>query len=86
MLLKEIVYITMDGNGGSTTGHFMSLVKQLKLATLVGEELGSNQFLYWGTKKTCVCQILGITYGVARNTYVTTATSLPIDRGIMPGS
>ena len=82
-VFKGKVYITMDGNGGSTTGHFMSLVKQLKLATLVGEELGSNQFCTGGQKRLRLPNT-GITYGVARNTYVTTATSLSIDRGIMP--
>ncbi len=80
---KGSVYFTMDGTGNSTTGHFMSLVKHLKLGTLIGEELGSNQFCSGG-------QVLlrlpntGIKYSVGSNTYETTATSLPADRGIMP--
>ncbi|WP_431165085.1 hypothetical protein [Tenacibaculum halocynthiae] len=73
----------MDGNGGSTTGHFMSLVKHLKLATLIGEELGSNQFCTGGQKRLRLPNT-GVIYNVARNTYITTATSFPIDRGIMP--
>lgn len=80
---KGNLYFTIDGNGGSTTGHFMSLIKHLKLATLVGEELGSNQFCTGGQKKLRLPNT-GIIYAVSRNTYVTTATSLPIDRGIMP--
>ncbi len=82
-VFKGKVYITMDGNGGSTTGHFMSLVKHLKLATLVGEELGSNQFCTGGQKRLRLPNT-GIQYSVARNTYETTATSLAVDRGIMP--
>ncbi|MDY8135959.1 S41 family peptidase [Aquimarina sp. 2201CG5-10] len=80
---KGNLYFTMDGNGGSTTGHFMSLIKHLKLATLVGEELGSNQFCTGGQKMLRLPNT-GIIYVVARNTYETTATDLPIDRGIMP--
>ncbi|PKV51302.1 tetratricopeptide repeat protein [Aquimarina sp. MAR_2010_214] len=80
---KNNLYFTIDGNGGSTTGHFMSLVKHLKLATLVGEELGSNQFCTGGQKRLRL-PYTGIIYAVSRNTYVTTATSLPVDRGIMP--
>lgn len=77
------LYVTMDGNGGSTTGHFMSIVKHLKLATLIGEELGSNQFCTGGQKRLRLPHT-GIEYTVGRNTYVTTATRFPIDQGIMP--
>ena len=77
------LYFTMDGNGGSTTGHFMSLVKHLKLGTLVGEELGSNQFCTGGQKRLRLPHT-GIQYSVARNTYETIATSFPVERGIMP--
>ena len=82
-VFKGAIYFTMDGNGGSTTGHFMSLVKHLKLGTLIGEELGSNQFCTGGQKRLRLPHT-GIQYSVARNTYETTATNLPIDRGIMP--
>jgi hypothetical protein len=80
---KGNLYFTIDGNGGSTTGHFMSLVKHLNLATMVGEELGSNQFCTGGQKMLRLPNT-GIIYSVARNTYVTSAIELPIDRGIMP--
>ena len=73
----------MDGNGGSTTGHFMSIVKDLDLATMIGEELGSNQFCTGGQRRLRLPNT-GIQFSVARNTYVTTAKDLPIDRGIMP--
>ena len=77
------VYVTIDGNGGSTTGHFMSLVKHLKLATIIGEELGSNKFCTGGQKMLRLPNT-GIIYVVGRNTYETTATSSAVDRGIMP--
>jgi len=41
---KGNVYFLMDGRGESTTGHFMAIAKDLKLGTIIGEELGSNQF------------------------------------------
>ncbi len=77
------VYFMMDGLGNSTTGHFMSLVKVLKLGTIVGEELGSNQFCSAG-QKTCRLKHTKLEYGVANNTHVSTATSLPDEVGILP--
>jgi C-terminal processing protease CtpA/Prc len=47
---KGKVYFLIDGNGNSTTGHFMSLVKVHNLGTIIGEELGSNQFCTAGQK------------------------------------
>lgn len=38
------MYFIIDGNGKSTTGHFMSKVKELNLGKIIGEELGSNHF------------------------------------------
>ncbi|NVK53279.1 MAG: peptidase S41 [Flavobacteriaceae bacterium] len=38
------MYFIIDGNGESTTGHFMSKVKELNLGKIIGEELGSNHF------------------------------------------
>lgn len=38
------MYFIIDGNGKSTTGHFMSKVKELNLGKVIGEELGSNHF------------------------------------------
>ena len=77
------VFVLINGDGGSTTGHFISLVKHLDLATLLGEELGSNQYCTGGQKEFKLSNT-GITYNVGRYTYVTTATSLPEDRGILP--
>ncbi len=77
------LYFMMDGLGNSTTGHFMSLVKVLNLGTIVGEELGSNQFCSAG-QKVCRLKHSKLEYYVANNTHVTTATSLPDETGIFP--
>jgi len=80
---KGKLYFMMDGNGKSTTGHFMSLVKVLKLGTIVGEELGSNQFCSAG-QTICRLSHTKLEYYVADNTHESTATSLPDDIGILP--
>jgi C-terminal processing protease CtpA/Prc len=80
---KGKVYFMIDGNGNSTTGHFMSIVKANHLGTIIGEELGSNQFCTAGqtlfrlrnTKLVVSC---------ANNTHVSSATKLPDNIGILP--
>ena len=80
---KGKLYFMMDGLGNSTTGHFMSLVKVLNLGTIVGEELGSNQFCSAG-QKICRLKHTKLDYYVANNTHESTATSLPDETGILP--
>lgn len=80
---KGKCYFMMDGNGNSTTGHFMSLVKVLKLGTIVGEELGSNQFCSAG-QTICRLSHTKLVYYVANNTHESTATLLPDEIGILP--
>jgi hypothetical protein len=80
---KGKCYFMIDGNGQSTTGHFMSLVKVFKLGTIVGEELGSNQFCSAG-QKICRLSNTKLEYYVANNTHESTATSLPDEVGILP--
>lgn len=76
-------YFMIDGNGNSTTGHFMSLVKVFNLGTIVGEELGSNQFCSAG-QKICRLSNTKLEYYVANNTHESTATTLPDEVGILP--
>ena len=38
------LFFLIDGRGNSTTGHFMAMVQEMDLGTIIGEELGSNQF------------------------------------------
>ena len=80
---KGKCYFMIDGNGQSTTGHFMSLVKVFKLGTIVGEELGSNQFCSAG-QKICRLSNTKLEYYVANNTHESMATSLPDEVGILP--
>jgi tetratricopeptide (TPR) repeat protein len=80
---KGKLYFLIDGLGNSTTGHFMSLVKIHQTGTIIGEELGSNQFCSGGQK---ICRLTNtkLLYYVANNTHETTATSLPDEIGILP--
>lgn len=80
---KGKVYFLIDGNGNSTTGHFMSLVKAHNLGTIIGEQLGSNQFCTAG-QTLCRLKNTKFVISVANNTHVSTATKLPDERGILP--
>ena len=80
---KGKVYFLIDGNGNSTTGHFMSLVKAHSLGTIIGEELGSNQFCTAG-QTLCRLKNTKLVISVANNTHISTATKLPDDMGIRP--
>lgn len=77
------LYFLIDGVGNSTTGHFMSIVKELKLGRIIGEELGSNQFCSAGGK-TFRLSHSKLIYTVADNTHESMATSLPDETGILP--
>lgn len=77
------VYFLIDGNGNSTTGHFMSLVKALNLGTIIGEELGSNSSCTAG-QTLCRLKNTKLVYSVANNIHVSTATQLPYNIGILP--
>ncbi len=76
-------YFIIDGNGKSTTGHFMSLVKIFQLGTIVGEELGSNQFCTAG-QKICRLPNTGMEYYIANSTSESAAPLLPDETGILP--
>ena len=80
---KGKVYFLIDGLGKSTTGHFMSLVKSHKLGTIIGEELGSNQFC---TAGQTLFRLKNSKFVVssANNTHISTATELPNAKGILP--
>jgi hypothetical protein len=80
---KGKVLFLIDGIGNSTTGHFMSLVKTMKLGTIIGEELGSNQFCSAGST-SCRLKNTKLSYYIANNTHISTATSLPDEIGILP--
>lgn len=77
-------YVLIDGEGTSTTGHFLSIVKQKNIATLIGEEAGSNFICTANQKRGVKLSNTGITYSVAQNTYFTTTQNYPKDSGILP--
>ena len=80
---KGNVYFLIDGKGNSTTGHFMSLVKAHNLGTIIGEELGSNQFC---TAGQTLFRLKNTKYVIstANNTHISTATALKDNQGILP--
>ncbi|NOT91474.1 S41 family peptidase [Ferruginibacter sp.] len=80
---KGKVYFLIDGNGHSTTGHFMSLVKVHNLGTIIGEELGSNQFCTAGQTLFRLSNTKFVVSS-ANNTHVSTAIKLPDEIGILP--
>lgn len=80
---KGSVYFLIDGKGNSTTGHFMSLVKTHNLGTIIGEELGSNQFCTAGQTLFRLSNSK-LVVSSANNTHVSSATKLPDEIGILP--
>ena len=80
---KGNCYFIIDGHGNSTTGHFMSIVKHFDVGTIVGEELGSNQFCSAGMT-TCRLSNTKLVYYVANNTHESLAITLPDETGILP--
>jgi hypothetical protein len=78
----EVFYL-IDGYGQSTTGHFMGMVRNHKLGTIVGEELGSNHFCTGGQQR-CRSKNTKIEYAIAMG-----ASFLKVDesddaKGILP--
>jgi hypothetical protein len=61
----------------------MSLVKAHRLGTIVGEELGSNQFC---TAGQTLFRLKNTKYVIstANNTHISTATALKDNQGILP--
>jgi C-terminal processing protease CtpA/Prc len=80
---KGNVFFLMDGNGNSTTGHFMSIVKVHNLGTIIGEELGSNQFC---TAGQTLFRLKNTKFVVssANNAHISSATALKDNQGILP--
>jgi C-terminal processing protease CtpA/Prc len=80
---KGKLYFLIDGEGGSTTGHILSIVKELKLATIVGEELGSNHFCTGGQRRFKLTNT-DVFYSVGRFTHIAAVNAKHDDRGVMP--
>lgn len=61
----------------------MSLVKTHNLGTIIGEELGSNQFCTAG-QTLFRLKNTKLVVSSANNTHISTATNLPDNKGILP--
>ena len=77
------IYILQDAGCGSTTGHFLSLIKYNKLAILIGEESGGTYLCNDGSR-TLELKNTRISCRIARVTFTTTAKNLPRERGVIP--
>ena len=80
---KGNVYFLIDGEGSSTTGHILSIVKDLKLGTIIGEELGGNHFCVGGQRPFKLANT-SVFYSVGRYTNITDVNAESDDRGVMP--
>ncbi|MFY0630766.1 MAG: PDZ domain-containing protein [Flavobacteriaceae bacterium] len=80
---KGKMYFIIDGHGESTTGHFMSKVKELKLGTIIGEELGSNHFCTAG-QSILRLKNTKLIYNVANTTSHTFTKVVADETGILP--
>ena len=77
------VFFLTDGWGNSTTGHFMAMVKDMSIGTIIGEELGSNQFCTAG-QTIFKLKNTRIQFASANNSNRVNVTTLPDERGILP--
>ena len=76
-------YYLIDGEGKSTTGHFMAMVREMKLGTILGEELGSNQFCSAG-QTIYKLKNTRLQFYSANNTNRVNVSSTEDARGIIP--
>ena len=77
------LFFLIDGHGKSTTGHFMALTKTLNLGTIIGEELGSNQFCTAGQTVLRLSNTKMVYY-VANTTSRLADINLSDEKGILP--
>ena len=80
---KGHIYFLIDGWGNSTTGHFMAMIKEMGIGTIIGEELGSNQFCTAG-QTIFKLKNTRLQFESANNQNRVSVTSLPDERGILP--
>ncbi|MFK7925733.1 MAG: S41 family peptidase [Bacteroidia bacterium] len=80
---KGKLYFLIDGNGNSTTGHFMAKVKDLQLGTIIGEELGSNQLCTAG-QTLCRLGNTKLNYHIANSPSRVAIASPSDETGILP--
>ena len=77
------IYVLADGGCFSTTGHFLSLIRHHRMATIVGEESGAS-YSCNDAHITTTLPATGLNVTVARLTFETAVSGLPPGRGIAP--
>ena len=77
------LFFLIDGEGQSTTGHFMAIAKDLNLGTIIGEELGSNQFCTAG-QSICRLKNTKVEFYVANSVSRLANNNMPDETGILP--
>ena len=80
---KGQLYFLIDGQGNSTTGHFMAMVKEMELGVIIGEELGSNHYCTAG-QTIFKLKNTRLQFYSANNENWVTANSLSPETGILP--
>ncbi|WP_298424306.1 S41 family peptidase [uncultured Kordia sp.] len=80
---KGKLYFLIDGESASTSGHVLSIVKDLKLGTIIGEEMGGNHFCTGGQKRFKLTNT-DVFYSVGRFTNISAVNTNFDDRGVMP--
>lgn len=80
---KGKTYILINGFNTSTTGHFLSIVKDQNIATLIGEESGAS-FYANGATRNHLGTNTAVVYNISTKTFFTTAKNLPRNKGILP--
>lgn len=78
----DIVFL-IDGEGMSTTGHFIAIAKDRQLGTIVGEELGSNHFCTAG-QGTFRMENAKAEFYVANTPSAVDVNSIPDHQGVLP--
>lgn len=80
---KGKLFVLINSECSSTTPHFLSIVKQDDLGTLIGEEVNGNHLTFGGQKRHELPNTK-INYYVGENTYITSATNFDKGKGILP--
>ena len=77
------LYVLIDGECFSTTGHLLSLIKYHKLGVLVGEESGGSFYCY-GCQTDITLPKTKIIFSYSQCTFQTKVTGFSTSTGIQP--
>lgn len=77
------LYVLINGNCFSTTGHLLALLKYHKIGTMIGEESGGS-FACSDSSKSIELKNTGLQFRYSTKVYQVDVTGLTPGRGIMP--